>query len=85
MINNNPATTADKKALEASNRGAIVPFVLTKLQAANYLQVSERTIDNRRSEGVLPSCKIGGYVRFRRTDLDNYLLANNSHRKVLAA
>lgn len=81
----NKALGADTATQEVAFNGTSVPFVMTKPQAAKYLQVSERTIDNLRSARVLPYCRVGGSVRFRRTDLDNYLLSTNSHRKVLAA
>ena len=85
MVHNNKALVAETAAQGVVFNGAYVPFVLTKPQAAEYLQVSERTIDNLRSARVLPYCRVGGSVRFRRSDLDNYLLSTNSHRKVLAA
>ena len=48
-------------------------------EAANYLSVSPRSLSNARSSGtgiVIPYIKIGGAVRYKQSDLDNYIQAN---------
>jgi hypothetical protein len=45
-------------------------------EAANYLSVSPRSLSNARSSGtgiVIPYIKIGGAVRYKQSDLDNYI------------
>lgn len=48
-------------------------------EAANYLSVSPRSLANARSTGtgiVIPFIKIGGAVRYKQSDLDNYIQDN---------
>jgi excisionase family DNA binding protein len=47
--------------------------VMKKKQVAEFLQVSERTIDYLRQAGELVCVKIGRSVRFRLEDVDDYL------------
>lgn len=51
---------------------------LTIKELATEWKVSERTIRNRRSLGTLgiPGYKIGGLVRFKRSDVDRCLAAS---------
>jgi excisionase family DNA binding protein len=53
----------------ASERGETL---LTKREAANYLGVRERWLNSAAARGI-PYTKIGGYVRFRKADLDAYI------------
>ncbi len=46
---------------------------LTKKQVADFLQVSERTIDRLRAEGKLKCFKFKGMVRFRMEWVDELL------------
>lgn len=46
---------------------------LTKQQVAEWLQVSERTIDRLRAEGKLKSFKYKGTVRFKFEWIDELL------------
>jgi len=52
-------------------------------QAADYLDVSTRTLANWRSRGFpnVPFSKIGRCVRYRISDLDTYI-AKHSHNSV---
>ncbi|MEO1945706.1 MAG: helix-turn-helix domain-containing protein [Candidatus Thioglobus sp.] len=53
--------------------------LLSGQEAANYLSVSSRSLSNARSSGtgiVIPFIKIGGAVRYKQSDLDNYIQAN---------
>jgi len=48
-------------------------------EAANYLSVSPRSLSNARSSGtgiVIPFVKIGGAVKYKQSDLDNYIYSN---------
>jgi excisionase family DNA binding protein len=46
---------------------------LTPKQAAIYLQLSSKTIWTHTRRGLLPVCRIGGLVRYRRQALDETL------------
>jgi hypothetical protein len=53
--------------------------LLSGQEAANYLSVSSRSLSNARSSGtgiVIPYIKIGGAVRYKQSDLDNYIQNN---------
>lgn len=49
------------------------PDYLTAKQAAAYLQLSTRTIRNLTSRGLLPICRIGGSIRYRKLSIDEAL------------
>jgi len=49
-----------------------MPF-LTPKQAAAYLQLSPKTIWSHTRRGLLPVCRIGGLIRYRRQALDETL------------
>jgi excisionase family DNA binding protein len=51
---------------------------MTKLEAAKYLTVTPRTIDNLRKRGELACSKIGGRVVFDRQDLDKLVELNRA-------
>lgn len=47
---------------------------LTKQDAADYLKVSKRTIDNLMASGSLPFIKLGGrIVRFPKSAIDRHI------------
>lgn len=52
-------------------------------QAADYLDVSTRTLANWRSRGFpnVPFCKLGRCIKYRPSDLDAYI-AKHSHNSV---
>ena len=50
------------------------PMLLTVEQAAEYLTVSERFIRRIRYENRIPGVKVGKHLRFRKEDLDRFLL-----------
>jgi excisionase family DNA binding protein len=56
-----------------------MPKLLTRREAAQYLRVSERTIDRYRRAKLIRTVKVWGIVRLRREDLDN-LLQQNTER-----
>lgn len=54
--------------------------LLTKKGAAALLGVSVRTIDRMRAAGQLRCVKVGGGVRFRVADLENFIARNMKGR-----
>lgn len=63
------ATAASKGSLTESP-------LLTKVEAADYLNVSERFVKRLVFEKRIPVHKLGRHVRIRQADLDAYLEAN---------
>ena len=55
------------------DQGSKNQIFLTVHQAAKYLQMSPRTIWTHTKRGLLPVCRIGGLVRYRRQALDETL------------
>jgi excisionase family DNA binding protein len=51
--------------------------LLTKKEVAAYLRCSESNINKLMASGKLPFMKVGKLVRFRETDLDRLLGAQN--------
>ena len=51
----------------------------SKAEAANYLNVVDRTIDRFRAEGKLPCVRLGQNLRFRRAELDALIAPNTSY------
>ena len=49
------------------------PSLLTKAEAAAYLGIAPRTLDDWRSAGAIPCIERPGYVRFLVEDLDEFL------------
>jgi excisionase family DNA binding protein len=47
--------------------------ILTVREVAEFLKVTERTIYRLAAEGQLPSFKVGGSWRFRRSDLIKWM------------
>ena len=59
------------------------PDLLTKAEAAIYLNTSERWMKRSQGDGVdpiIPYIKIGHLVRWDRADLDAYILAQRVDR-----
>jgi excisionase family DNA binding protein len=56
------------------------PEVMTKEQAARYLQVSVRTVDRLRERGELAWSDVGNLVRITRSSLDAYLANERNQR-----
>ena len=50
-----------------------LPKLLTKREAAAYLQVSQEGLDNLRRAGMIPAIKVGALCRFDVSDLADYL------------
>ena len=51
---------------------------MTAAQAADYLQVEEKTIRNWSSQGKIPKSKIGGTVRYSKAVLDEKMAPDKS-------
>lgn len=79
-----------KKISLAERRSDEVPqddnSLLTRLQAAKYLRLSPATLATWASthRHDIPYIKLGRSVRYRKSDLDQYL-SHNTHRVDLAA
>ncbi len=56
------------------------PDYMTAMQAADYLQVKEKTIRNWTSQGKIPASKIGGTVRYNKTALDKEMAPNKANK-----
>jgi excisionase family DNA binding protein len=56
------------------------PEIMTAVQAADYLQVKEKTIRNWTSQGRIPSASIGGAVRYKKSDIDKLLVKKKKSR-----
>ncbi len=57
----------------AGAAGAAAPVILSRGQAADYLDVSLRTFDRLRAEAALPSVVIGRRRKYLKRDLDVYI------------
>ena len=49
--------------------------LLSRREAATYLAISPRKLDQLVANGDLPRVKIGSAVRFERVDLDDFIAA----------
>jgi predicted DNA-binding transcriptional regulator AlpA len=47
--------------------------LLNKKQAAKKATISVRTLDSRMASGDVPYIKLGGVVRFRASDIDDWI------------
>ncbi len=52
--------------------------LLTRQEAAAYLVISQRKLDQLVADGDLSRVKIGSCVRFERTDLDAFIAAQKA-------
>ena len=50
--------------------------LLTKQQVADYFGCSVRTIESMKAAGKIPFVKIGHFVRFRESDIENTVVKN---------
>lgn len=74
-------TTASEDVFPAAGE-----IYLTRAQAAAYLQVGVATLAKRHMVGTGPiACKLGRSVRYRRSDLDAWMLNHCSRSTVQAA
>jgi excisionase family DNA binding protein len=74
-VNEHPITT-----------NAVASLLLTPEQAAQYLQITKRTLRNLVVRGLIPQTKLTGkLVRYRRPDLDASLIRLTTGLKKTAA
>jgi len=52
------------------------PVWLTTKEVARVLQISPRTIQNYRDQGILPFSQFGREVRYRSEDVQDFLMAH---------
>ncbi len=57
------------------------PENMTAVQAADYLQVEEKTFRNWTSQGKIPSVKISGIVRYKKSEIDKVMEKKGNTRK----
>ncbi len=55
-----------------------VPLLFTRLEAAEFLRLSPRKLDQLAASGELPRIKIGTSVRFCRDDLEAFIASRRS-------
>lgn len=55
--------------------------ILTLDEVATYLKAGKRTVYRLAAEGTLPGFKLGGTWRFRRSDLNQWMVANLNNKK----
>lgn len=63
---------AEGSRVKTSLPHAVSPL-LTKKQAAEYLGIAERTLDDWRSAKLIPVIERPGFVRFMRSDLEEFV------------
>lgn len=59
--------------------------LLTAAQAAEYLGYTEGTVRNKAAAGELPTIKLGTALRFRLSELDAWIAAQDAAAKGRAA
>jgi predicted DNA-binding transcriptional regulator AlpA len=75
--NSNSARFAGHAQKLCSTQQQIAEPLLTEKQAAAYLNMAVKTLQNWRWRGVGPRyVKIGDLVRYRKADLDEFVLSN---------
>jgi excisionase family DNA binding protein len=58
-----------------------LPTNMTVDEVAEYLQVKKKTIRNWTSEGKIPYVKLGSAVRYRKVQIDNWIVAKEKKSK----
>lgn len=61
---------------EITSRTCTEKLVMNTREAANYLRVSSKTLLRYRNRGLLKFYRIGGIVRYRISDLSDFLESN---------
>ena len=57
---------------------AAAPELLTRAEAARYLNLSQDTVKRWARDGDLPERRYGNVIRYRRADLDALMAADNT-------
>lgn len=55
----------------------ITAEVMTVIEVAEYLRINPQTVYRKAKAGELPTLRIGRAIRFRRTELDEWLKGSN--------
>lgn len=55
--------------------------ILTLKDVAEYLKVAEKTVYRLAGDGKLPAFKVGGSWRFRRVDIDRWIIDQSNSDK----
>jgi excisionase family DNA binding protein len=55
--------------------------IFTIKELANYLKLAEKTAYRLASDGILPGFKVGGAWRFRQTEVDSWIKAQEKKIK----
>ena len=66
------AITALLKTRETLNISEVIDPLMTVPDVARYFQSTRQTVYNLASSGSLPSVKVGGALRFRKSDVLNF-------------
>lgn len=58
---------------KSNDTSAVLERLLTRDEVARYLGISVATVDNYRKKGQLRSVKYGKFLRFRESDIRQYI------------
>lgn len=56
--------------------------ILTVVEVANYLKLTERTVYKLAQNGEIPSFKVGKFWRFKKTDIELWIEDNQRKSNV---
>jgi excisionase family DNA binding protein len=51
----------------------VLPDMLTKKEAADFLRISTQTLDRLRKQNLIRGVRVGGRFRFLRSDLEEFV------------
>jgi excisionase family DNA binding protein len=51
----------------------MLPDMLTKKEAADFLRISTQTLDRLRKQNLIRGVRVGGRFRFLRSDLEEFV------------
>jgi excisionase family DNA binding protein len=63
-------------SLPTNQTGAPAGDLCTKTEAAAFLRIKNRTLDDWRAAKIFPCIERGRYIRFRRSDLEAFLASH---------
>lgn len=55
--------------------------ILTVKELSEYLKLNEKTAYRLSAEGKIPGFKVGGAWRFRKSEIDKWIVGQEIHRK----
>lgn len=56
--------------------------ILTIREVAEYLRLAEKTVYRYASEGKIPSFKVGGAWRFRKSEIDRWIAQQEQGKQI---